>query len=124
MTQEEITRIREQVSPMAIWMADATIRQARRALTGCTGWSDVKRHPMNLPEVEMAGEVLFRMFYTFPMAVKGALVAMPDDMDGISSFWDKTYFDEFVKALEKELHKYPSQYEVKLREPDWVLETC
>ena len=120
MTAKEI---RDSVQPMVIWMADAVIREARRALTGCTGRPKLKRHPMNLPEVEMAGEVLFRMFNTFPMAVKGALVAMPEDMDGISSFWERTYFDEFVKALEVELKKYPSQGDVKLRQPDWVLES-
>lgn len=47
---------------MVIWMADAAIREARMGITGKTGWHDVKRHPYNLPEVEMAGEVLMRIF--------------------------------------------------------------
>ncbi len=121
MTSEEF---REHVSPMAIWMADATIREARQAITGKTGWNDVKRHPYNLPEVEMAGQVLFRMFNTFSAAIKDALIEMPEKMDGALSFPDCNYFDEFVKALDKKLHWYSTPAEVELRNPDWILERC
>lgn len=118
------TEIREKVSPMAIWMADATIRQARRAITGNTGWRDVKRHPYNLPEVEMAGEVLFRMFDTFSAAIRDALIEMPEKMNGVYSFPDCNYFDEFVTALDKKLHWYSAPEEVELRKPDWILDRC
>ncbi len=121
MTAKEI---RTEVAPMAIWMADAAIREARKAITGNTGWSDVKRNPYNLPEVEMAGEILFRMFNTFVAAIKDALLEMPEKMDGTLSFADCNYFDEFVKALDKKLHWYSNPEEVELREPDWVLARC
>lgn len=114
MTSKEI---RGAVSPIVIWMADATIREARKAIAGKTGWKDVKRNPYNLPEVEMAGQVLFRMFHTYPAAIRNALLAMPEKMDGVLSFPDCNYFDEFITALnQKEI--------AKLRESDWVLERC
>ena len=114
-----IDEIRAQFPPVAIWMADRTIREARRAITGKTGWQDVKRPPYNLPEVEMAGEILFRMFDTYAAAIKTALISMPEEMDGIRSFPDKKYFDEFVKALQKQ-----KSSSVRARQPDWVLERC
>lgn len=119
MTSKEI---REQVSPMVIWAADATIRQARRAITGKTGWNDVKRHAYNLPEVEMAGEILFNVFDTFPAAIKYALLQMPVEMDGINSGAGKNYFDEFVVSLNNMLQRYVDAKGVKLREADWVLD--
>jgi len=115
--------IRTQVSPMVIWMADAAIREARKAITGNTGWNDVKRNPFNLPEVEMAGEILFRMFDTFTTAIRDALIEMPEKMDGVWSFPDCNYFDEFVKALDKKLHWFSDPEEVELRKPDWILES-
>lgn len=114
-----IDEIRAQFPPLAIWMADAAIREARKAVAGKTGWQDVKRSPYNLPEVEMAGEVLFRMFNTYTAAIKGALLSMPEEMDGMISFPDKKYFDEFVKALQKQ-----NISSVRARESDWILERC
>lgn len=111
------TEIRETVSPMVIWMADAAIREARKAVAGKTGWNDVKRNPYNLPEIEMAGEVLFNLFNTFPAAIRRALLEMPEKMDGVLSFPDCNYFDEFVTALGK-------NHYVKLRDPNWVLDRC
>ena len=55
-------RIWDNVSPTVIWMADIRIREALMAITGITKWNDVKRRPHNLLEVEMARDVLFRMF--------------------------------------------------------------
>lgn len=121
MTSKEI---REQVSPMVIWVADTTIRQARRAITGKTDWNDVKRNAYNLPEVEMAGEVLFNVFETFSAAIKDALLQMPVEMDGIGSVTGKNYFDEFVAALNDRLQRYGDTRGVKLREADWVLDLC
>jgi len=121
MTSKEI---RENVSPEVIWMADATIREARKAVAGKTGWSDVKRNPYNLPEVEMAGQVLFRLFDTCTAAIKVALLEMPEKMDGALSFPDLNYFDEFVVALGKKLYSYKTKEEVELRKPDWVLDRC
>lgn len=111
---------------MVIWMADATIREARRSITGKTGWSDVKRSPYNLPEVEMAGEILFRMFYACSASIRIALLTMPEKMDGILSYPDSNYLDEFVLALDKQLHRYSTTEpeEVELRKPDWVLDLC
>lgn len=109
--------IREQVSPMVIWMADAAIREARRAIAGKTGWDDINRQPYNLPEVEMAGEVLFNMFATCSASIRIALIKMPEKMDGLMSFHDCKYLDEFVKALQ-------ACEPVKLRESNWVLECC
>ena len=114
-----IDEIRAQFPPVAIWMADATIREARRAITGNTGWQDVKRSPYNLPEVEMAGEVLFRMFNTYSAAIKTALLSMPEKMDGLLSFPDKNYFDVFVNELCK---KDTSAW--RARKADWILEKC
>lgn len=112
-----IDEIRAQFPPVAIWMADATIREARRALTGNTGWNDVKRADYNLPEVEMAGAVLSRMFNTYPAAVRFALLAMPQEMDGLHA--SGNYFNEFAKALHT---KEPSG--VRIRNADWFLEKC
>ena len=110
--------IREQVPPMVIWMADATIRSARRALMGETGWNDIKRSDYNLPEVEMASAVLFNMFETYEAAIRDALIKMPKELDGFRTVPGLKYFDEFVKALESKIGV------VKLRESDWILEMC
>lgn len=112
-----VKEIRKQVSPMVIWMADAAIKEARCAITGHTGWNDVKRSPYNLPEVEMAGEVLGRMFNECGALIRQALINMPDEMDGIRGFRDLNYFDEFVATLVKEST-------VNLRKADWILELC
>lgn len=114
MTAKEI---REKVSPMVIWMADAVIREARMGITGKTGWNDVKRHHYNLPEVEMAGEVLGRMFSECAAHIRQALINMPEEMDGIQSFANLNYFDEFIAALDK-------RGTVSLTETNWVLELC
>lgn len=113
MTTQEI---RKTVNPMIIWMADAVICEARKAITGNTGWNDIKRSPYNFPEVEMAGQVLGRMFNTYAAAIKNALLNMPEKMNGIYRFPDLNYFDEFVKALEKEITS------VKLCQSNWILE--
>lgn len=113
-----VQEIREQVPAMAIWMADATIRNARRALTHNTGWHDIKRHDYNLPEVEMASSVLFNMFNTYEAAIREALIKMPGTLDGCCSVPGMKYFDEFVKALESQIGR------VSLRESDWVLAMC
>ena len=110
--------IRERVAPMVIWMADATIRNARRALTGNTGWKDVNRSDYNLPEVEMASSVLFNMFWTYEAAIRQALIRMPDKLDGRKTIPGLNYFDEFVKTLESQIGN------VKLRESDWILDMC
>ena len=102
---------------MVIWMADAAIREARVGITGKTGWHDVKRHPYNLPEVEMAGEVLMRIFSECAAYIRQALINMPDEMDGVRRFRNLNYFDEFVAALEK-------HGTVVLREANWILELC
>ncbi|MFA7636413.1 MAG: hypothetical protein WCX81_01475 [Monoglobales bacterium] len=113
-----VQEIRETVNPMVIWMADAVIREARKAITGNTGWNDVKRSPYNLPEVEMAGQILHRMFDTYAAAIKNALLNMHEELNGIYEFRDFNYFDEFVKSLESEISI------VKLRQADWVLDRC
>jgi len=121
MTSKEI---RNQVSPMVIWMADAAIREARKAITGNTGWNDVKRHPYNSPEVEMAGGVLFRMFDAITAVIKNALLNMPEKMNGVYSFNDCNYFDEFVNALENQLQSHEKNEHVELRKADWVMDRC
>ena len=121
LTAEEI---RQSVSPMVIWMADATIREARKALTDHTGWPKINRADYNLPEVEMASAILFRMFETFEAAIRQALIEMPHDMDGTSYFCGKNgrkYFDVFVETLAKQLEGCPTPEYVQLRQPDWCL---
>ena len=93
MTAQEI---RETLPPMVLKMASATIRQARLALTGSTGWNDVKRSDYNLPEVEMANRVLFQMFGTHEFAIRQALMRMPKELDGVHG---RNYFSAFVESL-------------------------
>ncbi len=124
MTAKSMTAadIRKEVSPMVIWMADATIREARRAIAGKTNWPKPKCHDLNLPEVEMAGEILFRMFETYSMAIMDALVNMPEDMDGLCDRAGRNYFDEFVKQLQAFYDRMGSGHVIRLREADWTLE--
>lgn len=110
--------IRLEVTPMVIWMADAAIREARRAINYNKG----PLHSYNLPEVDVATAVLFKMFNTFPAAIKEALLRMPEKMNGYISYVSLNYFDEFVKSLDKELHTYKRPDEVELRQTDWILE--
>ena len=107
---------------MVIWMADATIREARRAIAGKTSWPKPKCHDLNLPEVEMAGEILFRMFETYSMAIMDALVNMPEDMDGLCDRAGRNYFAEFVKQLQAFYDRMGSGHVIRLREADWTLE--
>ena len=46
MTQNSMNakELREALPPMVIWMADATIREARRSITGNTGWPKPNRN--------------------------------------------------------------------------------
>ncbi len=118
MTTKEI---REQLPPVAVWMADATIRRARMALCGCTGWPDVKRADYNLPEVEMASAILCNLFATFEAAIRIALINMPKDMDGIRNTAGRRYFDKFVETLDEFLNSSTPPEKVKLREADWIL---
>ena len=118
MTPQEI---RNHVSPMVIWMADAAIRQARKSISGNSGWKKPERNDYNLPEVEMAGEILFRMFNTCMATIKDAILAMPEDLDGVYDVFGKNYFDEFVKALENQKSIFGNT--TSLREPDWILES-
>lgn len=133
--------IRTNVPKMAIWMADAAIREARRAITGnIEPWREQsKRAPYNLPEVEMAGRVLFNMFNACEADIRLALIAMPEKMDGVNHISGKNYFDEFVQNLDKKLREsaarinenYPEMphdpdwpKEAEPRKSDWILEKC
>lgn len=122
-----VAEIRANVPPMAIWMADAAICEARKALTGKIGWCDVQRAPYNLPEVEMAGEILFRMFNACAADIRFALLGMPEEMDGTVSIPGKKYFDEFVKNLDCRIRAHQSTdpdwpQEAEPRKQDWLLE--
>lgn len=130
------TEIRANMPPMVIWMADITIREARKGITKKTGWNDVKRADYNLPEVEMAGEVLFRMFNACAADIRFALLGMPEELDGIFTVPGKNYFDEFVENLDRRLRKFASEYpecikgdpawprEAEPRRSNWILEKC
>lgn len=97
MTSNEIRSI---VPPVAIAMADAAIRSARRAILHKTGWNDVRREDCLLPEVDTASNVLRKLFDTYDIAVRKALVKMPDEYDGVREPERETYFDVFVEELE------------------------
>lgn len=128
--------IRMNAPPMAIWMADAAIREARRAITGnIPPWGErLTLAPYNRPEVEIAGRVLFRMFHACESHIRMALITMPEKMDGGPS--RKNYFDEFVESLDCRLRKFASKNptcliddpdwpkEAELRKSDWILEKC
>ena len=112
---------------MTIWMADATIREARRAIAGLTGWNDVRRATYNLPEVEMAGKILFRMFTACEADIIMAILHMPKEMDGEHLPSGKNYFDEFVQNLDCEIRSFVTNNpdlptEVKPREFCWIFE--
>ena len=112
--------IRKQVSPMVIWMADAAVRQARRAITNKTLFRSVL-NPYNRPEVDTAAEVLFCMFNTCTADIKGALLAMPEQLDGFVSVPGINYLDCFAECLAEQLLVYPEPKALELREADWVL---
>lgn len=115
--------IRANVPPMAIWMADAIIRKARVAITGNTGWSDVKRAPYNLPEVEVAGAVLFRMFNSCEFDIKMTLLDMPEEMDGIGHRASENYFDTFVELLDRRVRDFHARCpQCATNDPDWPKE--
>ena len=114
--------IRKEVSPMVIWMADATIREARRAITGNTSRPQPKCSVYNLPEAEMAGEILSRMIDTYPAAITDALVNMPAEYDGVYDRPGRNYFDGFIAQLTANLDRMPSARPATLRESDWILE--
>lgn len=107
--------IRAAVSPMVIWMASATIKNARRAISGKDA---LCRYPKetpdyNKPEVEMASAILFNTFGYCEADLRQALINMPEEYDGYSS--KGNYFNAFIDSLGK-------GDGVMLRESDWVLE--
>lgn len=110
------TEIRKTVAPMVIWMVDATIRKARKAVTGkdiCCRYP--KETPnYNKPEVEMASAILFRTFDYCEADLRKAIIQMPDNYDGFTSSCGN-YFDCFIETLGK-------GNGVMLRESDWTLE--
>lgn len=110
------TEIRSGLGDHAVWMLDAVIRQARQAITENREKPEPRRADYNLPEVEMAGEILFRAFETYSANLKIALSRMPDQMDGRHSIPGHKYIDEYIIALEQVM-KMP----VQLRKSDWVL---
>ena len=117
MTSEEI---RKQVSPMVIWMADAAVRQARKAITNNT-LPKSTLHPYNRPAVHAAAEVLFCMFHACTADIKSALMEMPDQLDGVVNVPKMNYLDSFVERLAEQLLAYPEPKALELREADWVL---
>ena len=68
--------IRENVEPMVIWMTDAVIRKARKAISE----KDILyRYPKetpnyNKPEIEMASPILFRIFEYCEADLRNALI--------------------------------------------------
>ena len=116
-----LEKIREQTPPMVLWMADATIREACKALNGGLGRDDVKCDPYNLPEMNMAGEILFQIFVVCAYDVKMALIAVQKSgMNGFYTYPDRKYFDEFVKELSARLSQQNKPLE--LRQADWMSE--
>lgn len=117
MTSEEI---RNRVSPMTIWMADAAVRQARKAISGKTSFGSTL-NPYNRPEVDGAAEVLFRTFHACTANIKEALMKMPEQLDGVVSVLGMNYFDCFVEKLAERLADSSEPQAVELRKADWVL---
>ena len=101
---------------MALWMADAAIRAALRAISEKTK-SNPKRSCGQLYEVETALAVLLAMFEVDAADIRGALIEIPPDMDGIRSFEDRTYFGEFVAALRQ-------RSDVMIRRASWITDLC
>lgn len=103
--------IRKEVSPMTIWLADSAIRGA------CiSARKDVIIHPYSREGVEVTAEVLFSMFGTCSASIKTALLVVAESYDGFRG-GNHLYLDAFVKALKSH------DGIVKLRQPDWVLES-
>lgn len=107
-------QIRETIDPMVVWMADATIKKARAAISGKDAFCRYPKETPNYnkPEVEMASAILFRTFESCEYEIRQALILMPEEYDG---FMGSGYFDAFVDVLGKGSGVY-------LRSPDWVLE--
>ena len=103
--------IRKEVSPMTIWMANTAVMEACRSTR-----KDVIIHPYNREGLEVAAEVLFSMFDTYGASIKTALLIVAKSCDGFRG-GHHLYFDVFVEALKSH------DGIVKLRQPDWVLES-
>lgn len=108
----ESIKIREAVSPMVIWMADAAIRKACSAIND----SNLKLpHPYN--RIDGESEVLFRMFDICAADAKNALMELADGHSGYSEYLNFNYFDSFVEKLNEMIEDG-----ARLRAPDWVLD--
>ena len=105
--------IRKEVSPMTIWMANAAIMEACRSARK----DEVNNpNPYNREGVSVAAEVLFSMFGTCSASIKIALLAVAKSYDGFRG-GHHLYLDAFIEALKAH------DGMVKLRQPDWVLES-
>ena len=115
MKKMSLCEIRENVEPMIIWMTDAVIRKARKAISGkdilCPYPKEIADY--NKPEVEMASAILFRTFDYCEADLRYALIKMPEQYDGFSNHGN--YFDTFIEIL-------GNGKGVSLRESDWTLE--
>ena len=105
--------IRRKVSPMVIWMADAAIRMACKAVNN--NKDTLNAH--NIPEVETAGEVLFRMFHACNYDIENALIVVANGHKGYMEYLNFNYFNEFVAVLQKELEE-----PIEFRKRDWIVD--
>jgi hypothetical protein len=108
-----VTEIRNSIPKMVIWMANRAIMEACRSARKDEASNP---NPYNREGVSVAAEVLFSMFGTCSASIKIALLAVAKSHDGFRG-GHHIYFDAFVEALKDH------DGIVKLRQPDWVLES-
>ena len=109
MTSKEI---RNEVSPMVIWMADAAIRGACMAIN-----DNNSRLPAPYNRIDGESEILFAMFNICIADAKEALIKVANGHDGLCEYPNFNYFDSLVEFLNKERYGNAT-----LRKPDWILE--
>lgn len=95
--------IRGRVSPITVCMASALIREGRMAITREAGQGETGCGPCDMPEVQTAVAALHLLLGPLTgagiMEVTGALLSMPQDMDGVRNTGN--YFNRYVLELEQ-----------------------
>jgi|GEM_PF-855722 len=116
MTRIKMTtkELRDKLPTMVIWMAETAIREGVKRSRRYNELRAIEQEKENAGKpynysrdhecyegVRVAAEVMWKLFDTISAYCQKAIEEVAKTMDGYLTYPQKSYFDEFVSALEK-----------------------
>ena len=108
------SELKESLPTMIVWMAETATREGVKRSRRYYELREIEREkesagkPYNYSMahecyegVRVAAEVLWKLFYSISADCQKAIEEVAKTMDGYLTYLRKSYFDEFVEALEK-----------------------